>query len=39
MPRSDLHRHKRAKNFLLLAVLLGIVGVLFYLTTLKIRGA
>lgn len=39
MPKSELHAAKRRKNLTVLAILLGIVGGLFYLTLLKMRGA
>jgi len=39
MPISPLHKRKRGKNFLLLAVLGGIIAALYYLTMLKIKGA
>lgn len=39
MPKSDLHTSKRRKNLTVLAILLGIVAGLFYLTLLKMRGA
>jgi len=38
MPISSQHRKKRGKNFLVLGVLLSIIGLLYYLTMLKIRG-
>lgn len=38
MPKSDLHRRQRRKNFTLLFVLLGMVAGFFYLTIVKIRG-
>jgi succinate dehydrogenase hydrophobic anchor subunit len=39
MPLSDVHRRKRAKNYLALALLVAFVGCLFYLTVLKVSGA
>ena len=39
MPVGPAHKRQRAKNRLLLAILLLIVGVFYYLTMLKIRGA
>lgn len=39
MPIGPAHRRQRAKNRFLLALLLVIVGVFYYLTMLKIRGA
>ncbi len=34
-----MHKRKRAKNYLLMALLVGLVGLFYYLTMLKIRGA
>jgi hypothetical protein len=39
MPISPAHRSKRGKNLTLLAILLGLVAGLYYLTILKISGA
>lgn len=39
MPVGPAHKRQRAKNYFLLAVLLAIVGLFYYLTMLKIRGA
>lgn len=39
MPIGEAHARQRAKNRLLLAILLALVVGLFYLTILKIRGA
>ena len=38
MPKSDLHVYKRGKNLTVLAILIGIVAGLFYLTLLKMSG-
>lgn len=39
MPIGPAHKRQRAKNYLLLAILLTIVAVFYSLTMLKIRGA
>jgi hypothetical protein len=35
MPYSEQHKNKRTKNYMLLAVLIGIFGVLYYVTLVK----
>lgn len=39
MPIGPAHKRQRAKNFFMLGILLSIVGLFYYLTMLKIRGA
>lgn len=39
MPIGPAHRRQRVKNLALLTILLTIVGVFYYLSILKIRGA
>jgi len=39
MPIGPAHRRQRGKNYFLLAVLFALVGGMFYLSVLKIRGA
>jgi len=39
MPIGPAHKRQRAKNFLLLAILVAMVGMFYYLTVLKIQGA
>jgi hypothetical protein len=39
MPIGPAHKRQRAKNFVLLAILLTLVGVFYYLSVLKIQGA
>jgi hypothetical protein len=39
VPIGPAHNRQRAKNRVLLGVLLSIVALLFYLTVLKIKGA
>ncbi len=39
MPKSPMHATKRKKNLTLLAILVGIVAGLFYLSFLKMSGA
>lgn len=38
MPITELHKRKRAKNFTLAGILLGIMALLFVLTLVKLGG-
>ena len=38
MPKGAMHTTKRKKNLTLLAILVGIVAGLFYLTIIKMKG-
>lgn len=39
MPIGPAHKRQKRKNYFLLAVLVAIVALFYYLTMLKIRGA
>ncbi len=38
MPLSELHKRRRVRNFALLAVLLGLVGLFFVMSMVRMGG-
>lgn len=39
MPHGPAHKRQRGKNYFVLAILVGMVAMFYFLTVVKIRGA
>lgn len=38
MPESDLHQKQKRKNIVLMLVLLGLIGLVYAITVMRIKG-